>query len=81
MWKSTFLALGVFTCILGVECLLIDKAVMARSDESKPGLAAGLQRITGRRKEIVPADWAPWSLMSVGAVTALYSVTLTRKKD
>jgi hypothetical protein len=29
--------------------------------------------------EVVPPDWAPWSLMSTGAVVMLYSYTLPKK--
>jgi hypothetical protein len=27
----------------------------------------------------VPPDWAPWSLMSTGAIVCLYSFTLPRR--
>jgi len=29
--------------------------------------------------DVVPPDWAPWSLMSTGAVVMLYSFTLPKK--
>ena len=63
MWKSFFLAAGLFAFVLGVECMLIDRA-------SWSGDKGG---------EIVPPDWAPWSMMSAGAVTILYSFTLPKK--
>ncbi len=66
MWKSIFLALGIFTFVMGVESLLIDSATFA----SHAGDGA---------HDLVPAEWAPWSLMSAGAVVVLYSFTLPQK--
>lgn len=71
MWRSAFLAVGAYACLLGAECLVIDKAVLAPR-----GVAAA--DAAGATREVVPAEWAPWSLMSVGAVTMLYSFTLRR---
>jgi hypothetical protein len=35
--------------------------------------------ISSPMREVSPADWAPWSLMSAGAVVMLYTVTIPRK--
>jgi hypothetical protein len=70
MWRSFFLALGLCSCLLGAECLVIDKAVLV---ERKTETAAPT------RREIKPAEWAPWSLLSGGAVVMLYSFTLPKK--
>lgn len=80
MWRAMFLALGVYGCLLGLECLVIDKAVLAAQREAPSGLSAPFVRLTGQNKEIVPPDWAPWSLLSTGAVTMLYSFTIARGK-
>lgn len=66
MWKSFCLAAGIFACLVGVEMLLIDSA-MIRS----------LQGEGGTRMFIAP-DWAPWTLLSVGAATVLHHVSLPR---
>ena len=71
MWRSLFLALGVFGCLLGVEALAIDKAVL-----KKPSRLAGNRPA---QREVVPPDWAPWSLMATGAVVVLYSFTIPRR--
>jgi hypothetical protein len=71
MWRSFFLALGVYVCILGVEALALERAVL------KPGIATNGN--SGAQREIVPPDWAPWSLLAGGAVVALYSFTLPQK--
>lgn len=66
MWRALFLAVGIYAVILGVECLLIDKAILA-SVEGQP------------RGEFAPPDWVSWSLLSAGAVTMLYSFTIPRR--
>ena len=66
MWKSFCLAAGIFACILGVEMLLIDSALVL------PVHGGG-----GPRTFTAP-DWAPWTLLSVGAVTVMQFVTLPR---
>ena len=66
MWKSFCLAAGVFACLLGVEMLVIDSAVILPLD------GQGLPRT------FVAPDWAPWTLLSVGAVTVLHYVSLPR---
>lgn len=67
MWKSVFLAFGVFSCILGMEILLVDSAAVIP-------LQGGQPRI------VTAPDWAPWALISVGAVTILHFVTLPVKQ-
>jgi hypothetical protein len=81
MWRSLFVALGISSIILGLECLVIDKAVLARREEAAPGILPPDGKIAsvGRNREVIPPDWAPWSLMSTGAVVVLYSFTLPRK--
>lgn len=63
MWKSVFLATGMFACLVGAELLLIDSAAV------KPINGAGQVR------EITAPDWAPWALISAGAVTILHFCT------
>ena len=77
MWRALFLSIGITSCIVGLECLVVDKAVLAASDDSAAmGLA---NRMAPSYREIEPPEWAPWSLMSAGAVTILYSFTIPRK--
>jgi hypothetical protein len=68
MFRSLFLAVGLFLLVLGVESMLIDQATLANPGDQGPS-------------EIVvsPPDWVPWSLVSAGAVTILYSYTLPQK--
>lgn len=74
MWRSLFIAVGLYAVLLGVECLVIDKAILARRENAAPGS----EQKVGRSREFTPADWAPWSLMLCGAITVLYSINLRR---
>jgi hypothetical protein len=74
MWRSFFLALGLSGCLLGVECMMIDKAVLAQRGATTDATAT----LTSPR-EIKPPEWAPWSLLSAGAVVMLYTITVPKK--
>ena len=64
MWRALFLAIGIFCCLIGLESMVIDSAVIVRQ---------------GARQTIAPPDWAPWILMSAGAVVILYSFTIPKR--
>ncbi len=76
MWRAFFLAVGTYAVILGAEALAIDKAELKASSTNQSPFAP---RFGSATKEIEPPDWAPWSLISGGAVTILYSFTLPAK--
>ncbi len=71
MWRSLFLALGAYTCLLGVEALALERAVLKKPEN------ASAQEVEA--KVITPPEWAPWSLMATGAVVVLYSFTLPKR--
>ena len=60
MTKSVLLAAGIFACVLGVEMLLVDSAVVVPIDGSGPA------------RTMTAPDWAPWTLLSIGAATILH---------
>jgi hypothetical protein len=68
MWRSFFLAIGVSVCLLGVESLAVERAEV-KSDLSR----------SAPTREVVPPDWAPWSLLAGGAVVVLYSFTIPKR--
>lgn len=80
MWRAFFLAVGVYLCILGGECMVVEKAVFANSaavavaNSQSPSDGA-----VASSKEFSPPEWMPWSLVSVGAVVILYSFTIPRR--
>ena len=79
MWRAFFLAIGVFLCILGAECLAIDQFVL-KVREPAPASSSpfGGAEKQGPQKVLRPPEWAPWSLMATGAITIIYSFTLPR---
>lgn len=72
MWRSMFIAVGITAIIVGAECLAIEKAILAPS--AKTGNAS-----LSSSKEFTPPEWAPWGLLSAGAVVVLYSFTIPQR--
>lgn len=70
MWRALFLALGFYCCVLGFEALVLEKAVLKPETKNGQTLAA---------REVVPPEWAPWSLLAGGAVVVLYSFTIPKR--
>ena len=69
MWRSFFLAIGAYCCLLGVEALTVERGgAQGRSEHMAIGNAG-----------IIPPDWAPWSLLGAGAVVVLYSFTVPQR--
>ena len=80
MWRALFLAIGVTLVILGAECMVLEKAVLAAPKQQASDSQYFTAPLTsGRGREIVPPEWAPWSLISAGAVVILYSFTIPRR--
>lgn len=71
MWRSLFLAIGAYSCLLGVEALAIEQAVMKPQKQGEQVIAPA--------KTVKPPEWAPWSLMAGGAVIVIYSFTIPRR--
>ena len=81
MWRSFFLAIGLTLCILGGECLIVDKAFLKPPDrvvQPKSLYNKSWFFTPTARREFVPPEWAPWSLLSAGAVISLYALTVAR---
>jgi len=77
MWRSFFLAVGIFLMILGAECLGVKKMnLRIREAPPPPTSPFDTEKKVGAQKQIVPPNWAPWSLLSSGAVVCLYSFTI-----
>ncbi|MBC8355069.1 MAG: hypothetical protein H8E66_24075 [Planctomycetes bacterium] len=85
MWRAFFGAIGAALLILGGECLVVEKAVFANSPKKA---AAPMSPFDDPQvpqppvnRELRPPEWAPWSLLSAGAVIVLYTFTLRRDHD
>ena len=76
MWRAFFMGVGVFVCILGAQCMVTDRFIMAA--EVKQASAAAMFNNLPKKREVVPPEYAPWTLLSVGAVSILYSLTLPK---
>lgn len=76
MWRALFLACGVYLMLLGVQCLGVDRFVLNVHEPPAPAESADAVAKPGPRREVVPPVWAPWSLLSTGAVVCLYSFTI-----
>ena len=79
MWRAFFLAVGVFSILLGAQCLAVEKAVMQGG--KRPVANAFSFSKAPERREMEPPEWAPWTLLSAGAVVMIYSFTLPKKGD
>lgn len=85
MWRALFLAVGISLCILGAECLAVERFELAGEapaapPPSSPATLFGSPPapIMAPSREIVPAEWAPWSFLSAGTVIILYALTINR---
>jgi hypothetical protein len=80
VWRSFFLAVGIMLLIVGGECLVIESATLYAAAESSatdfmdPALPPGTTT-----KVVSPAEWMPWTLLSLGAIVVLYAVTLPKR--
>jgi len=80
MWRAFFLAAGIFSVVIGGQCLVVDRYVMASQAAPLEATPASLFNAPppAMQREIKPAEWAPWTFLSVGAVVILYSLTLNK---
>ena len=80
MWRAFFLAIGVALILLGLECMVIERAEIATSSDShnsSTSYASIYDPVLIKSKRVIePPDWCPWSLLAAGAVVTLYSTSL-----
>jgi len=85
MWRAFFLAVGISMCIVGAECLAVERFELAGEEVVEEG-SAGPATLFGSSppppfaasREIEPPEWAPWSFLSAGTVIILYALTINR---
>jgi hypothetical protein len=82
MWRALFLAIAIAICILGLECLVLERAVLNLPAPTSSGYSLDpndpLAPPTSQKRTIEATEWHPWSLLCVGSVMMLYSLTLRR---
>lgn len=77
MWRALFWAIGLYAVLLGAQCMLIDRAVL---HDSKPASTGAFSSFTqSSQQTFVPPEWAPWSLITFGVITLLYSFTIPKR--
>jgi hypothetical protein len=86
MWRAFFCAVGIVLIIIGIECLLIDSAVLVAGVMDDPSTQR--QQLTGglfsapiqatNDRVFRPSEWFPWSMLASGAIVLLYSISLKR---
>ena len=85
MLRAFFCAIGISLLILGGECFVVDKAVLAVPQSktgSAPHFAMQQQQVpVAGGKELTPPEWAPWTLISVGAVLVLFNASAGRESE
>jgi hypothetical protein len=76
-----FLAIGVYLCILGAQCLAVEKVVLKIREQPRAVQNSLLSDPPnpGSKITIVPPAYAPWSLMAFGSVVILYAFDLPRR--
>jgi hypothetical protein len=79
MWRSMFLAIGVYMVLLGVQCLGVQKFVLKETQTvvEPVGVLGEMKAVTSHR-EYSPQPWVPYSLMTTGVVVCIYTYTLPR---
>ena len=70
MWRAFFIAIAITILILGLECMVLDHALLRA-----PPFSHDAATFPAHHQVKLP-DWAPWSLISGGVVMLLYSVSL-----
>ena len=82
MWRALFLAIGISLFILGVECLAVNKFTLKARGKPENVERKTLQASSvaaANRREFVVGDYAPWSLMGLGAVVVIYAFDLPQR--
>ena len=83
MWRAFFLAAGTFLILLGLQCLGVQKFILKAREPVLEQQQTFVWRAQtpqlGPNKELIPPPWAPWSLMSTGAVICLYSFSIPNR--
>jgi hypothetical protein len=81
MWRSFFLAIGVYLMLAGVQCLGVERFYLRIHGDPPPASSMSLAKTPaeGPAVEYPPAPWVPWSLLTGGAVVCLYSFTIPKR--
>jgi hypothetical protein len=76
MWRAFFMGIGVFALVFGAECLVTDRFILATEVKPPANQLAFISQ--PKKKEFVPPEWAPYTFLSLGTISILYSLTLPK---
>ncbi|QDU97953.1 hypothetical protein [Lignipirellula cremea] len=82
MWRAFLLAFAASALLLGVESLAVERVVLNQKVEAKAeGLfnSANFGGPKMKSREFVIPEWAPWSLLSGGAITLIYTFAASKE--
>jgi hypothetical protein len=81
MWRALFLAIGFWLCLLGAQCLVVERAVLAKAAATpRPMLSADMTfTAPGVQPAIETREWMPFTFLGLGLVIILYTFTLPRR--
>jgi len=87
VWRSFFLSVGIALIIIGAECMVVEKVVVAERVKRNPDPTTtnffasnqSSQVNVDSSKSLNVPEWLPWGLISIGAVTVLYSFTIPKR--
>lgn len=87
MARAFFIGLGIFTIVLGVQCVMIDEFRLRFQKTPEPDPApqfasrASFSPNPPQPEDIKvqTPDWAPWTMLSVGTVTIIYAFALPKR--
>lgn len=87
MWRALFLAIGGTLLVMGLESMVLDHAVLATDNgfispttaSTQPvldewGFEVDQRTVAPTQRTVVPPEWAPWSMLSSGAIMLFYGL-------
>ena len=81
MWRALFCAVGISALVLGGEFIVLERATLTLpadpETQQRPVLGGFHEAL--HTKDFVPPEWAPWALLSFGAVVVLYASSVARE--
>lgn len=75
MGRPLLLAIGLFICLIGAECMVVETAFITTADFAETNI--GEPRFTATDFSISPPDWASWGLLAGGSVVMIYAFTIS----
>ena len=82
MWRAFLLAIGFYVMLVGIQSLGVETITLRIHDNAPQEgfqLFASDEPKLGPLRQIALPPWAPWSLLSTGAVMCLYSFTISQR--